>query len=660
MPDIDIDFCYERRNEVINYVKNRFGADRVAQIITFGTMAARAAIRDVGRALGMPYGEVDRVAKLIPRELGISIAEALRQTPELRTIVEQNSEVADLMAIAAKVEGFPRHASTHAAGVVITGEPLTEYLPLTQSNEGETLTQFPMEDIEALGLLKMDFLGLRTLTALRDTLRLIERNRGETVDLDQIPAADPLTYQILREGHTLGVFQLESRGIRSLLQRLKPENQADLTALMALYRPGPLGSGMVDDFIRGRHHEREVVYLHPLLKPILEETYGVILYQEQVMRIASEVGGFTLAEADLVRRAMAKKKPEVLAGMREQFLRGATDRGVKAETAAAIFNLMEYFSGYGFNKSHSAAYALLVHQTAYLKANYPQEYMAALLTSFMGSADKIGLYVEECRRMGIKILLPDINLSHSAFAPAGRDIRFGLMGIKNIGLGAIEQIIAERDEGGRFGSLDDFYQRINHQLVNKKAVESFIKAGAFDFCGIGRRRLLAQLERINEKGFRGYSKRQLNLLDAAPSLTAEPPVSETGMIDFSSKELLKQEKEYLGVFLSGHPLEEWADKFRENGIRSIAELEEENDLKEAVTGGLVTSWRTINTKAGAVMAGFRLEDFSGMMEVVVFPRLYEKIKDGYYPDRVAIVKGRLEEQEQGFKFLASQLRWLGD
>ena len=658
MPDIDIDFCFERRGEVISYVRKRFGADRVAQIITFGTMAARGAIRDVGRVLGLPYGEVDRVAKLIPHELGISLADALAQTPELKELVNTNPNIAQLMEIAAKIEGFPRHASTHAAGVVIAGEPLTNFVPLSLSNEDEIITQFPMEDIETLGLLKMDFLGLRTLTVLRDAMALIKQNRGLEIDIDKISLDDPATYQSLREGRTLGLFQLESAGIRRLLMRLKPERIGDLTALMALYRPGPLGSGMVDDFIKARHGQKTITYLHPILEPILNETYGVILYQEQVMKIASDIGGFSLGEADLVRRAMGKKKPEVLAAMRDQFVAGATTKGLKRETATEIFDLMEYFSGYGFNKSHSAAYALVVYETAYFKTNYPQEYMAALLTSFMGNSDKIGLYIEECRNMGLPILTPDVNQSGASFSPDGPGIRFGLLGIKNVGIGAIEKIIAERKEGP-FSSLFDFCRRINHQLVNKRVLESLIRAGAFDFSGAGRSQMLVGLDPIIERTFKKSSVRnQLSLLD---SLTDDLPGDTWALPeipDFSCSDLLQLEKEYLGVYLSGHPLDEWREKFHTNGITPLADLEEEQDGKEVLLGGVVTGWRTINTKAGSVMAGFKLEDLTGTVEVIVFPKLFAAVKDGYQPDRVTIVKGRLERQDEGVKILAGQLRWL--
>ncbi len=657
MPDIDIDFCFERRGEVISYVRNHYGEDRVAQIITFGTMAARAAIRDVGRVLGISYGEVDRVAKMIPHEIGISIKEAIANSPGLKELVDSNPKIAQMIAIASKIEGFPRHASTHAAGVVISGEPLTNYLPLSRSNEDEVVTQFPMEDIEALGLLKMDFLGLRTLTVLRDTKILIEEHRKESVEIDRIPLDNNLTYQDLADGHTLGVFQLESGGIRRLLMRLRPERISDLTALVALYRPGPLGSGMVEDFIKGRHGQKQLSYLHPLLEPILKETYGVILYQEQVMKIASELGGFTLGEADLVRRAMGKKKPEVLAAMREQFIQGAVEKGVSKETASAIFDLMEYFSGYGFNKSHSAAYALVAYQTAYFKANYPQEYMAALLTSVMGNTDKIALYIEECRRMGITILPPDVNKSFPFFSPEGEAIRFGLLSIKNVGIGAIEKIIQER-RNGNYLSLEDFCRRVSHQLVNKRVLESLIKSGSCDFPGTNRRQMLVELDDILERtNKRNVSKNQLSLIEMADMVPDKRDTSEL-LPEYPAQELLLMEKEYLGVYLSGHPLDEWREKFGQNGIIPIADLEEEPDGKEVLLGGVVTQWRVINTKAGAQMAGCRLEDLTGSIEVIVFPKLYSIIKEGYLPDRVTVIKGRLEHQDEGIKVLASQLRWL--
>lgn len=657
MPDIDIDFCFERRGEVISYVRQRFGEDRVAQIITFGTMAARAAVRDVGRVLGISYGEVDRVAKLIPREIGISLEDAISHSPDLQEIIRGNPKIAQLMKIALKIEGFPRHASTHAAGVVISDEPLTKFLPLSRSNEDEIITQFAMEDIESLGLLKMDFLGLRTLTVLRDTQALIEQNRGEKVSIDQIPLNDSHTYEDLAAGHTLGVFQFESAGIRRLLTRLRPREIGDLTALNALYRPGPLGSGMVEDFIKARNGQKNISYLHPLLEPILKETYGVIVYQEQVMKIVSSLGGFSLGQADLVRRAMGKKKPEVLAAMREQFIEGAIDKGISRQTAVEIFDLLEYFAGYGFNKSHSAAYALVVYQTAYFKTNFPQEYMAALLTSVMGNTDKIALYIEECRRMGISILPPDVNRSQASFIPEGSSIRFGLLSIKNVGIGAIERMIVER-KSGEYQSFFEFCRRVNHQLVNKRVLESLIKAGAFHFPGVNRNQMLVGLDRVLEKvGRRSASHNQLSLMDSLIT-EAESGVKLPQIPEFAAPELLLFEKEYLSVYLTGHPLDEWREKFNKNGIVPIAELEEEPDGKEILLGGVVAEWRVINTKAGSQMAGCKLEDLTGTVEVIVFPKLYATAKDHYRPEGVVVLKGRLEHQDEGVKVLASQIRWL--
>ena len=656
MPDIDIDFCFERRGEVISYVRQRYGAERVAQIITFGTMAARAAIRDVGRVMGMPYAEVDRVAKLIPHELGITLQEAWTKVPELTALVAERPQVGKLLEIALKVEGFPRHASTHAAGVVIASEALTRYLPLALSNEDEIITQFTMDEIEMLGLLKMDFLGLRTLTVLRDTLELIKQHRGLTLNLNQISLDDSVAYQLLQAGLTLGIFQLESGGITRLLMQLKPESIEDLAALLALYRPGPLGSGMVEEFVKRRHGEAESVYLHPLLEPILKETYGVILYQEQVMRIASDLGGFSLGEADLVRRAMGKKKPEVLAAMREQFVQGAVTRGIATSLAQEIFDLMEFFSGYGFNKSHSVAYALVAYQTAYFKANYPQEYLAALLTSVMGNPEKIGLYIEEARHMKLPLLHPDVNLSQAVFIPEQNGIRFGLLGIKNLGMGAIERIIAARVDGA-YISLANFCERLADQVVNRRVIESLIRAGAFDFTQVSRQQMLAVLDQFLERYSRHQrNQAQLSLLEFLVMPEEELPLP--GLPEFNQADLLKQEKEYLGVYLSGHPLEAWREKFLQNGVISIAELAEENEGKEVLIGGIVTTWKIIQTKRGATMAGARVEDLTGSLEVVVFPKIYGGVKDGYQPERVVVVKGRLEHQEAGLKLLAFQWRWL--
>ena len=660
MPDFDIDFCFERRGEVIEYVKEKYGRDHVAQIITFGTMAAKGAVRDVGRVLGFPYGEVDRIAKLISHTAGSTLEEIVRNTPPLLALVQEDERIGRLIEIAKAVEGFPRHASIHAAGVVITPEPLTEYVPLARASEGEATTQFPMEDLEALGLLKMDFLGLRTLTVLSDTLRLVRESTGKDYTLATIPPGDAKAYQLLCSGQTQGIFQLESGGMRRLLVQLAPERLEDLTSLVALYRPGPLGSGMVEDFIKARHGEIPVTYLHPLLEEILKPTYGIILYQEQVMQICHRLGGFTLGEADLVRRAMGKKKPEVLAAMRDKFVTGAAARGIPQKTAEEIFNLMEYFAGYGFNKSHSAAYALIAYWTAFLKANYPQAFMAALLISVMGNSDKVRVYIEECRRLGIPVYPPDVNYSKERFTVEGDGIRVGLLAVKNLGSGAIQAILSAREKAP-FASLADFCHRVDLGTVNKRAVESLIRAGAFASTGRTRRGMLAELEEAFEAAH-SYAARQaggqLSLFDLGTTLSAPPGRNQAAEEEFSQAALLNMEKEYLGVYLSGHPLDPWREKMAKNRIPPLAEILEEEKADEVIVGGVVSGWRRLTTKSGKTMATFTLEDLSGAVEVLVFPQLYEKVALEADNDRVVLVKGRLDADEENRRFLASQIRWL--
>jgi DNA polymerase-3 subunit alpha len=575
-------------------------------------------------------------------------------------LVQEDERIRRLIEIAKAVEGFPRHASIHAAGVVITPEPLTEYVPLARASEGEATTQFPMEDLEALGLLKMDFLGLRTLTVLSDTLRLVQESTGQTYDLAAIPPDDIGAYQLLCSGQTQGIFQLESGGMRRLLMQLAPERLEDLTSLVALYRPGPLGSGMVEDFIKARHGEKEVTYLHPLLEEILKPTYGIILYQEQVMQICHRLGGFTLGEADLVRRAMGKKKPEVLAAMRDKFVTGARERGIPNKTAGEIFNLMEFFAGYGFNKSHSAAYALIAYWTAFLKANYPQAFMAALLTSVIGNSDKVRIYIEECRRLGIPIYPPDVNHSKERFTVEGEGIRVGLLAVKNLGSGAIQAILTEQGKAP-FKSLEDFCHRVDLGTVNKRAVESLIRVGAFASTGRSRRGMLANLEEAVEAAH-SYAARQasgqLSLFDLSATLA---PAQETNPVpeeEFPPSTLLNMEKEYLGVYLSGHPLDPWRKKLAQNRIPSLAEVLEEGKGEEVIIGGVVSGWRRLTTKSGKTMATFTLEDLSEAIEVLVFPQLYEKTALEANNDRVVLVKGRLDADEDNRKFLAGQIRWL--
>ncbi|NLC54076.1 MAG: DNA polymerase III subunit alpha, partial [Firmicutes bacterium] len=547
---------------VIEYVKEKYGRDHVAQIITFGTMAAKAAVRDVGRVLGFPYGEVDKIAKLISSTAGSTLEEIVQNTPALASLAQEDARVGRLLQIAKAVEGFPRHASTHAAGVVITPEPLTEYVPLARAGEGEATTQFPMEDLEAIGLLKMDFLGLRTLTVLSDTIDLVKESTGKEYALGTVPQGDEAAYRLLCSGLTQGIFQLESSGMRRLLVQLAPERLDDLISLVALYRPGPLGSGMVDDFIKARHGEKEVTYLHPLLTEILAPTYGIILYQEQVMQICHRLGGFTLAESDLVRRAMGKKQPELLATMREKFVQGAGARGIPRGTAEEIFHLMEFFAGYGFNKSHSAAYALIAYWTAFFKANYPQAFMAALLTSVMGNTDKVRVYIEECRRLGIKIFPPDVNHSKERFTVEGDGIRVGLLAVKNLGSGAIQTILTEQSKAP-FTSLHEFCRRVDLRTVNKRAVERLVRVGAFASTGHTRRAMLAQLEEAFEMAHRYAAQQasgQLSLFGPGAGFSATPEPSKGAEEEYPPSALLNMEKEYLGVYLSGHPLDPWREK----------------------------------------------------------------------------------------------------
>ena len=660
MPDVDVDLCFERRQEVINYVTQKYGADRVAQIATFGTLMARAAIRDVGRALAMPYAEVDRVAKLVPAELHITIEKALKDSPELLELYQQNPQVKKLVEMASLLEGMPRHASTHAAGVVITREPLTHYLPLYKAADGPVTTQFAKDQVEELGLLKIDLLGLRTLTVIAGTLRLIAKNGGPELEIDDIPLDDSKTYQLLAGGDTAGVFQLESSGMRSILKELRPEVFEDVVALVALYRPGPLGSGMVEDFVRNKHGlKNEVTYLHPKLEPILKSTYGVILYQEQVMRIASELAGFTLGEADLLRRAMGKKKPEIIAGLRSQFIEGAVKGGINAGVAGQIFDLMEYFAGYGFNKSHSAAYAMVAYQTAYLKANHPAQYMAALLTSMRDNTDKVAVYVEECRRMKIEVLPPDVNESEKDFTVVGEKIRFGLAAVKNVGAGAMEIIVAERLRGGAFKNYTDFCRRLDTKAINKRVLESLIKSGAFDSLGHRRSQLMALIDTGMDLAAQAGRERlngQLSLLDfwgdsAGDVLTLELPEVE----EYPAGQLLAMEKETLGLYISGHPLSEYRQILSQETSMTIAEAREMELDSPAVLGGIFTSVKKLTTRRGEAMARGQLEDLTGMIEVIFYPRAYQEYKPLIKPDEVVRLRGRLNVNGEEIKMVAEEL-----
>lgn len=664
MPDIDIDFCYERRGEVIDYVVNKYGKERVSQIITFGTMAARAAIRDVGRVMNIPLGLVDKIAKLIPNELGITIQKALEVSPELKELVERDPQIKELVYTAMALEGMPRHAGTHAAGVVISQEPLDHYLPLQKTTDGGVTTQFAKENVEEIGLLKMDLLGLRTLTVINKAIDLVKNNHGLEIDFNKIDLDDPLTYDLLSKGESIGVFQLESSGLRAILKELKPEHFEDIIALVALYRPGPLGSGMVEDFIARKHGRKTIEYLHSKLEPILKPTYGVILYQEQVMRIASELAGFTLGQADLLRRAMGKKKPEIIAGLKQEFIEGAKKNSIDPQVAGRIFELIEYFAGYGFNKSHSAAYAMLAFQTAYLKAHFPVEFMAALLTSVMESSDRVPFYIAECQRMGISVLPPDINESRENFIVVDGNIRFGLAAVKNVGKGAIQAILLARDEEGPFKSLQDFCKRIDLSQVNRRVIESLIKCGAFGSVPGSRVQLLQVLDTCIEQGLqlqKNKNSNQVSLFDVGEEAGFTMDFAEIELPDvedFSQRDILAMEKEILGLYVSGHPLHEYAKVLKTRIKHQIADLNQEEDGRRIAIGGIITSVRRSITKKGETMAYCIVEDLTGSIEVLVFPRALQKYHTCVETDKVVIISGRINLQEDSPKFFAEEIEVL--
>jgi len=640
LPDIDVDFCYERRDEVIEYLKQKYGPDKVAHIITFGKMQARAVVRDVGRALGLPYREVDLFAKLIPGGPNITLQEALKLEPRIRELVQGNENYKKLLTIALRLEGMVRHASTHAAGVVISNVPLMDHIPLYRGKDGEITTQYAMKDVERIGLVKFDLLGLKTLTMMEETLRLVEKCRKIKVNLKEIPLDDPQTYKLLSEGDTTGVFQLESQGMRELLRRIKPERFSDLVALLALYRPGPLSSGMVEDYIKRRRGEEEVKYPHPWLKEVLDETYGVLVYQEQVMMAASILADFSLGEADLLRKAMSKKVPEEMDRLRDRFLQGAQMKGIPGDKAQEIFEIMAKFAEYGFNKSHSAAYALIAYQTAYLKAHFPEEFMAALLSSDMNDSDKVMRYVYECREKGIKVFGPDINLSQWEFTVEGDEelkIRFGLGAIKNVGKAAVGAILEARKEGP-FRNFTNFCLRVDGRKVNRRAIESLIKAGAFDQFG-ERSKLLALLGRVLERS----AKKSINQVTLFKNTSEElPPLP-----NWSTSELLRAEKEVLGFYLSGHPLKDYEELLTRHSKKQIRSLEDLEGGEEVSLVGLISEVREIRTRKGDRMAVIELEDLTGRIEGVVFPDLFREVSNLLFQEIPLKVEGILEKDEEG-------------
>jgi DNA polymerase-3 subunit alpha len=656
MPDVDVDFCMERRDEVIRYVMEKYGKENVAQIITFGKMQARAVLRDVGRVMGIPYAEVDRIAKLIPGAPNISLEEALEKEPQLKEMIQKDPKVASLFKIARSLEGLTRHASTHAAGVVISNRPLVDYLPLYRGQDGEVVTQYAMKEVEAIGLVKFDFLGLKTLTMLHHVIELIEKSRGVRIDLSEIPLNDPDVFASLGAGSNLGIFQLESSGMRDLLTKLKPESFKDIIALVALYRPGPLDSGMVDEFVKRRHGKVAISYEVPALEAILMDTYGVIVYQEQVMRIASSLASFTLEDADNLRRAMAKKDPAEMEKQKEKFLEGSKKNRISPRKAEKIFEQMETFGRYGFNKSHSAAYALIAYQTAYLKTRYPIEFMAALLTSEVQNADKIMRYIAECREMSISILPPDINESHRNFTVAGNQIRFGLAAVKNVGDAAIEAILQEKEEKGRFHSLYDFCGRVDLRKVNRRVVESLIKCGAFDFSGVHRSRMLTVLDEILDRSQGAQRKKDASQMNMWGDGLGKKEEVYPEIDEFPESQLILFEKETIGFYISRHPLSAYQEEIKRHTEEDTSTLSRLQNGQEVKICGLVSSVKEIVTKKGDRMAFLNLEDMKGFVEVILFPEVFKSASTCLRDGGPLLVRGSLDLSEDRIKIKAAEVR----
>jgi DNA polymerase-3 subunit alpha len=668
MPDIDVDFCYERREEVIEYVKHKYGQERVAQIITFGTMAARGSIRDVGRALDLSYGEVDFVAKKIPMSLGMTITKALEVNKELNDLYQGDIKVKKLIDLALKVEGLPRHASTHAAGVLISKEDVTEYVPLSRNKDIIT-TQFNMIELEELGLLKMDFLGLRTLTVIRDAIELIENNHNITIDFSNCQYDDKDVYKMFANAETLGIFQFESSGMRAFLSELKPTEFENLSAANALYRPGPMGQ--IPVYIKNKLNPEGVTYLHPKLEPILDVTYGCMVYQEQVMQIVRDIGGFTMGRSDLLRRAMGKKKMSVMLEERKNFIYGkvaengesailgAINNGVDEKTANDIYDLMVEFAKYAFPKAHSVAYAALAYETAYLKLHYPVEFMAALISSIMGSSGTVSLYIRECKRLGIEILPPDVNESMDKFTVEKGKIRFGLAAVKNVGTNVIAEIIKAREDKGKFTSFNDFCTKVDQMVLNKRQIESLIKCGAFDFLNIRRSQLMAIYEKtidtvINQK--KRNIEGQFSLFDDAASVNIDMTNDDEmpNLPEYNEKILLAMEKEMMGVYLSGHPLSEYEnelDKIATTNTSEITDISESegnshlSDGSRVVIGGIIIKKQNKITKNNNMMAFITLEDLFGTVEGIIFPKIYERCKDILFEDNIILIEGTIDASE---------------
>lgn len=669
MPDFDIDFCYEKRQLVIDYVTEKYGHDHVCQIITFGTLAARGAVRDIGRVLDIPYNTVDKIAKLIPNNPAahISIEKALKISPELKAMYDGEGQVKELLDLAMKVEGMPRNASTHAAGVVITDQPVVEYIPL-QSNDGQLVTQFPMTTIEELGLLKMDFLGLRTLTVIDHCEKMIQKFNPE-FHADNIPLKDEKTFKLLEDGDTIGVFQFESGGMKSVLTGLKPVDIEDLIAVISLYRPGPMDS--IPTFIQNRHHPELITYKHPILEDILKVTNGCIVYQEQVMEICRKMAGYSYGQADLVRRAMGKKKADVMAAERTHFINGAAEKGVSEQIANDIFDEMSSFASYAFNKPHAAAYAYVAYQTAYLKAHYPKEFWAAMMTSIFENTAKILEYTQECRQRNIKILPPDINKGYSGFVVEGDNLRYGMAAIKNVGKTFIDAMTAEREKNGEFTSIFDFCRRMSDKGFNRRALESLVKVGAFDQFGINRRRLFINIDYL----LNSINNEQKNKISGQLDLFSVPEVVEDSKFtfkddqhfppaeDYSDTEKLNMEKQLAGIYLSGHPLEKNREYVKNISTCNISRLTDDgnevyDNTKQTIVV-IVSKYRTYTTKKNEVMGFVTVEDLSGSMDMLVFPNVFKEVSDIINENSVLIVNGTVSLKDEEATILADSIYEIG-
>lgn len=647
MPDIDIDFSDRGRDEIIHYVIEKYGAESVCQIITFGTMAARGVVRDVGRVMGISYAEVDKIAKMIPFETDMTLEKAIKIKPELKELADSDPQIHRLLSVSRTLEGLTRHASTHAAGVVIAPGRLDDYVPLFKSNKDEIITQFDMQIIEQIGLLKMDFLGLRTLTVIDDTVRLIEDNRAQQIDFDRLALDDPATYELFSSGETVGVFQFESSGMRDYLRKLRPECLADLVAMNALYRPGPLDANMIDTYIDRKHGREAVTYDHPKMESVLKETYGVIVFQDQVMKVAAELAGFSMAKADHLRKAMGKKNVDIMAKMAEEFVSGCKKNDIPEKAARQVFEFMATFARYGFNKSHSTCYAILAYQTAYLKVHYPVEFMAALMTSEIDNTDRVTVLRQECHRLGIEVLPPDINTSLTYFSVEGNSIRFGMGAVKNVGRGVVEKIVAAQEDGGPFRSVFDFVNRVDMRAVNRRALESLIAAGVFDSLGWHRARLAEGLDLIVGWGHAAQADRikgQHSLFGGEQGALPEPELPDVP--PWSEQYSMSREKEVLGFYVTGNPLDKYADEIVLFASSSTDQLDELPDGSVVSLGGIIQSVKTTLDKKGNLMAFLSLEDYGGTVEVICFSEPYNRFRNILTVDSAVLLHGPTSAREE--------------